>query len=73
MASLFEFVMSLDGTRRRITAEATGWSVLEEKKGGINKYIFFFFLKIHWMCDYSNYGLSLVKNLSRIYLSLQIT
>lgn len=42
MASLFVFVMSLDGTRRRITAEVTGWSVLEEKKGGINKYILFF-------------------------------
>lgn len=41
MASLFVFVMSLNGTRRRITAKATGWSVLEEKKGGINKYILF--------------------------------
>lgn len=52
MASLFVFVMSLDGTRRRITAEVAGWSVLEEKKGVINKYILF--LKIHWICDYSN-------------------
>lgn len=44
MASLFVFVTSLNGTRRRITAEVTGWSVLEKKKGGINKYILLLFL-----------------------------